>query len=167
MNIPKTNKIINWMIALSIIAIFTPFVYMEIGPKGIEYYGKNVPNIYILGGYILGKDTSWWGINFAYKFQLFSILVYIALIYNYKRHQKSITLMIGLLLLILFPIWLDIYVGGVKNNSDCADLIVYPMPGLFIWALILALNLWTILLHYKIQRNQHKLENENLTNPIA
>jgi hypothetical protein len=155
------------MIALSIIAIFTPFVYMEIGPKGIEYYGKNVPNIYILGGYILGKDTSWWGINFAYKFQLFSILVYIALIYNYKRHQKSITLMIGLLLLILFPFWLDIYIGGVKNNSDSADLILYPMPGLFIWALILALNLWTILLHYKIQRNQHKLENENLTNPIA
>jgi len=155
------------MIALSIIAIFTPFVYMEFGPKGIEYYGKNVPNIYILGGYILGKDTSWWGINFAFKFQLISILVYIALIYNFKRHQKSITLMIGLLLLILFPIWLDIYVGGVISNCDCADLIVYPMPGLFIWALILALNSSTILLHFKIQRNQQKIDNENSTNPIA
>ena len=155
------------MIALSIIAIFTPFVFIEMGPKCIEHYGKNVPNIYILGGYILGKDTSWWGINFAFKFQLIAILVYIALIYNFKRHQKLITLMISLLLLILFPIWLDIYVGGLKNNSDCSDLIVYPMPGLFIWALILALNSSTILLHFKIQRNQQKKDNENSTNPIA
>ena len=137
------------MIALSIIAIFTPFVYMEIGPKGIKHYGENVPDIYILGGYILGKDTSFWGINFAYKFQLFAILVYIALIYNFNRRQKPILLIFSSLILILFPFWLEIYVEGVKNNSDVADLSIYPMPGLIIWSVILVLNSWTLLKHFK------------------
>lgn len=131
---------------------------MEIGPKGIEYYGKNVPDIYILGGYILGKDTSFWGINFAYKFQLFAILVYIALIHRFKRHQKSLFLFFGLLLLILFPFWLELYVGGVKNNSDGADLTIYPMPGLIIWAVILILNLWTLIKHHKSQLKQRRFE---------
>ena len=137
------------MIALTIITIFTPFVYIEIGPKGIEYYGENVPNIYILGGYILGKDTSFWGIKFAYKFQLLGILFYAALIYRFKRLQKSTILIFGLLLLILFPFWLEIYVGGIKNNSDNADLTVYPMPGLIIWAVIFILNLWILIKQYK------------------
>ena len=149
MDRPHTTKVTQWIIALSIIAIFTPFIYMKIGPKGIEYYGKNVPDIYIFGGYILGKDTSFWGINFAYKLQLFAILVYTALIYSFKRLQKSKILMISLLLLIFFPFWLVLYVQGVKNNSDTADLTIYPMPGLIIWAVILILNLWTLLKHYK------------------
>ena len=140
-----TAKATQWMMGLSIVAIFTPFVYMEIGPKGIEYYGKDVPNIYIFGGYIFGKDTSFWGINFAYKFQLFAILLYTALIYRFRRIQKNKILIFSLLLLILFPFWLEIYVGGVKNNSDSADLAIYPMPGLIIWAVILSLNIWTLL----------------------
>lgn len=151
---PNTTKVTQWMIALSIIAIFTPFVYMEIGPKGIEYYGENVPNIYILGGYILGKDTSFWGINFAYKLQLFAILLYIALIYIYQRIQKPILLITGSLLLILFPFWLEIYVEGVKNNSDAADLTIYPMPGLLIWAVILVLHSWTLIKFYRKQIKQ-------------
>ncbi len=149
MEITNTTKITQWMIALTIITIFTPFVYIEIGPKGIEYYGENVPNIFILGGYILGKDTSFWGINFAYKFQLLGILFYAALIYRFKRLQKSTILILGLLLLILFPFWLEIYVGGIKNNSDNADLTVYPMPGLIIWAVIFILNLWILIKQYK------------------
>lgn len=153
MNRPNSTKATQWMIALSIIAIFTPFVYMEIGPKGIEYYGKNVPDIYILGGYILGKDTSFWGINFAYKFQLFAILVYIALIYKFNQRQKPIPLIFSSLLLILFPFWLEIYVGGVKNNSDAADLTIYPMPGLIIWAVILILNLWILFKHNKSKKS--------------
>ncbi len=155
MDSPNTTQATQWMIALSIIAIFTPVVYMQIGPKGVEYYGKNVPDIYILGGYILGKDTSFWGINFAYKFQLFAILVYIALIYNFKQRQNPKPLLFSSLLLILFPFWLEIYVDGVKNNSDAADLTIYPMPGLIIWAVILVLNLWILFKH-----NQSKKSNQ-------
>lgn len=142
--IPKTKTATQWMIILAIISLFTPFVNMEFGQKGIEYYGKDVPNIYILGGYILGKDTSFWGINFAYKFQLTFILLFVALIYKFQRDQKKIFLYISLTLLICFPFWLEIYTSGVKNNSDSADLTTYPMPGLLIWAVILILNTWTV-----------------------
>ena len=65
-----------------------------------------------------------------------------------KKLQKSKTIIFSLLLLIFFPFWLESYVGGVKNNSDSADLTIYPMPGLIIWAVILILNLWTLLKHY-------------------
>jgi hypothetical protein len=142
--IPKIKKAGQWMIILAIISLFTPFVYMEIGPKGIEYYGKDVPNIYILGGYILGKDTSFWGINFAYKFQLTFILIFTALIYKFQKNEKKIFLYFSLTLLICFPFWLELYTSGVKNNSDSADLTTYPMPGLLIWAIILILNTWTV-----------------------
>jgi len=142
--IPKIKKAAQWMIILAIISLFTPFVYMEIGPKGIEYYGKDVPNIYILGGYILGKDTSFWGINFAYKFQLTFILIFTALIYKFQKNEKKIFLYFSLTLLICFPFWLELYTSGVKNNSDSADLTTYPMPGLLIWAIILILNTWTV-----------------------
>ena len=142
--IPKIKKAAQWMIILAIISLFTPFVYMEIGPKGIEYYGKDVPNIYILGGYILGKDTSFWGIKFAYKFQLTFILIFTALIYKFQKNEKKIFLYFSLTLLICFPFWLELYTSGVKNNSDSADLTTYPMPGLLIWAVILILNTWTV-----------------------
>lgn len=142
--IPKIKKAAQWMIILAIISLFTPFVYMEIGPKGIEYYGKDVPNIYILGGYILGKDTSFGGINFAYKFQLTFILIFTALIYKFQKNEKKIFLYFSLTLLICFPFWLELYTSGVKNNSDSADLTTYPMPGLLIWAVILILNTWTV-----------------------
>ncbi|MBU3743670.1 MAG: hypothetical protein FGM61_03865 [Sediminibacterium sp.] len=138
----STKKANQWMMRLAIISLFTPFVYMEIGPKGILHYGNNVPDIYILGGYILGKDTSFWGINFAYKFQLTFILIFTGLIYSFQKLKKSIFIFIGLTLLICFPLWLQVYISGVKNNSDSADLTIYPMPGLLIWAVILILNVW-------------------------
>lgn len=152
------SKVSKFIIALAIISLFTPFVHMKIGPKGIEYYGKNVPDIYIFGGYISGKDTSFWGINFAYKLQLFAILLYIALIYSFKQIQKSTILMISLLLLIFFPFWLVLYIQGVKNNCGTEDLTIYPMPGLIIWAVISILHLWTLLKHYKNQQNNRGLK---------
>ena len=142
--VSKTRKATQWMIHLAMVSLFMPFVYLEVGPKGIEYYGKDVPDIYILGGYILGKDTSFWGINFAYKFQLTFILLFVALIYKFQKDQKGIFLYLSLTLLICFPFWLEIYISGVKNNSDSADLTTYPMPGLFIWAIILILNTFTV-----------------------
>jgi len=61
---------------ISIITLFTPFIWLEVGPRGHEYYGSDVPDIYILGGTILGKDRGFGGINFAYKFQLMTILYF-------------------------------------------------------------------------------------------
>lgn len=119
---------------IAILCIFLPFVYMKIGPGGYAYYGPNVPDIYIFGGYILGKDTSWWAINFAYKFQLICILLYISLgIYSYRNHSKIKLLItiqiIKLGLIICFPPWLLFYEEHVQNNSDGADLTVYPHIG--------------------------------------
>jgi len=107
---------------------------MKIGPSGYAHYGPSVPDIYILGGYILGKDTSWWAIGFAYKFQLSCILLYLMLSYSAIKRcanaKSGVFLQIFKLGLILcFPPWLFFYQEHVQNNSDCADLIVYPHIG--------------------------------------
>ncbi len=148
----------NWIIALALISIVTPFIYMKIGPNGIKYYGEDVPDIYILGGYILGKDTSFWGINFAYKFQLLCIVIIVGLTYFYSINKKVSYIVANLVLLFCFPFWLYMYIGGVKCNSDGAasDLTVYPMPGLIIWAIILILNILLFLNH---KSNSKKLQN--------
>jgi len=141
----------NWIIALALISIVTPFIYMKIGPNGIKYYGKDVPDIYILGGYILGKDTSFWGINFAYKFQLLCIAIIVGLTYFYSINKKVSYIVANLVLLLCFPFWLSMYIGGVKCNSDGAasDLTVYPMPGLIIWTIILILHIMLFMNHLK------------------
>jgi len=143
-----------WIIALALISIVTPFVYMKIGPNGIKYYGKDVPDIYILGGYILGKDTSFWGINFAYKFQLLCIAIIIGLTYFYSINKKVNYIVANLVLLFCFPFWLYMYIGGVKCNSDGAasDLTVYPMPGLIIWGLIFILHIMLFMNHLKANK---------------
>jgi hypothetical protein len=56
---PNGQKIQYLLIVVGILAIaclFSPFIFLKIGPKGYEYYGPDVPDIYILGGFILGKD---------------------------------------------------------------------------------------------------------------
>ena len=146
----------NWIIALALISIVTPFVYMKIGPIGIKYYGKDVPDIYILGGYILGKDTSFWGINFAYKFQVFCILLVTILTYGFRKHNNVKFLITNISLLLGFPFWLEIYTDGVICNSDTTDLTIYPMPGLILWAIILILH---ILLFVNHKSNSKKLQN--------
>lgn len=77
-------------IVLSCIVLFLPFIHLEIGPSGYKLYGENVPDIYILGATILGKDRAFWGINFAYKFQLTVIIIYVLLgIIAVFRNQKN------------------------------------------------------------------------------
>ena len=148
------KRITNWIIALAIISIVTPFIYMKIGPNGIKYYGKNVPDIYIFGGYILGKDTSFWGINFAYKFQLLCIAIIIGLTYFYSINKKVNYIVANLVLLFCFPFWLSMYIGGVKCNSDGAasDLTVYPMPGLILWGVIFILHIMQFMNHLKANK---------------
>lgn len=144
------SKVSHWIILLAVISIFTLFVYMKIGPKGIEYYGKNVPDIYIFGEYILGKDTSFWGINFAYKFQLFCILLFISTTYMFEKFKKRTLLVMNILLLSGFPFWLEIYSSGVKNNSDSADLTVTYLPlGIILWTFLLLLTVFVLIKHLR------------------
>jgi hypothetical protein len=134
---------------------------MPIGPKGIDFFYPNIPDdVYILGGYILGKDTSWWGINFAYKFQLIFILFGIILnFYSLRiiRDAKTVKLpqIINLCLLLLFPYWLQQYISGVKSNSDDAYLLVYPHIGATVYLIILIL---TISINVNIFRNCRRKE---------
>jgi hypothetical protein len=135
---------------LAILTLPLPFVWLEIGPLGKQYYGQNVPDIYILGATILGKDRSFWGINFAYKFQLLAILFYAAM--NLlsakvidKRKTALILTTITLLLLLLFPFWLYLYVVGVIHNSDGAaeDLKIHYSIGLLLYVILIIINYQT------------------------
>jgi len=137
---------LKWLIGLTLMAIITPFVYLKIGPGGYEYYGPDVPDIYILGRTILGKDRSWWVINFSYKFQLTAMLTYLILItICYLKLKKGKIEkwppILSLILLVLFPFWLAMYTDHVINNSDYADLTIYPHVGLLVYGVGLVLNL--------------------------
>lgn len=132
---------------LNLLCLPAPFVWMKIGPEGYKYYGPDVPDIWILGAYILGKDTRWWAIGLAWKWQLAFMLITAFCSWRYLRKPNKLLLWFNMLWLILFPLWLNIYTGGVKNNSDGADLSIYPMPGLLLWAAIIALHaaeLWKL-----------------------
>ena len=126
---------------LGVICLFLPFVFMKIGPKGYAFYGPTVPDIYILGGYIFGKDVAFSGINFAYKFQLAIMLACIGIaLFCYHNHSKikSVFLLqvIIAIVLLLFPFWMYLYTGGVWCNSDGADLTIYPHVGWIAYVLL-------------------------------
>jgi len=122
---------------LALIAVLlclpAPFVYMKIGPEGYVNYGPDVPDIWIIGAYIFGKDTSFWGIGFAWKWQLAAILWCAFNLLMFIIDRRIVRLWVNIFLLACFPVWLWTYTGGVVNNSDGADLSIYPMPGLFLW----------------------------------
>ena len=139
----QSDVVLKISLVLTVLSIFVPFVYMKIGPMGYRYYGPNVPDIYIFGGYIFGKDTSFWGINVAYKIQLGSILLIAYNQWRYLSTQRVKFMILNASLLLLFPIWLEAYVGGVVCNSDGADLTVYwhSMPGIWVWGVVFALHI--------------------------
>ena len=53
-----TKKLLLTTAVLALLTLPLPFVWFEIGPLGKLYYGPSVPDIYILGATILGKDKS-------------------------------------------------------------------------------------------------------------
>lgn len=123
---------------------------MKIGPKGILFYGPNVPDICIYGGYITGKDTRFWGINFAYKFQAITILFFAitntaVAIYNPSFVWKAIFFVVNCFLLALFPFWLAAYVDGVVCNSDGADLDISYCFGVLLYVIVTALFIAVLL----------------------
>lgn len=146
----RIKKVCFTEILLCLASLAAPFIWMKIGPGGYAYYGPNVPDIYILGGYITGKDTSWWGINLAYKFQWICILIFAGLSFlcYRKPDNRRIILTAGffqIVFLILFPVWMRMYVSGVYNNSDNADLTVYPHVGWLLYILMWILVVWKLI----------------------
>lgn len=136
---------------LAILTLPLPFVWLEIGPLGKQYYGPNVPDIYILGATILGKDRSFSGINFAYKFQLLTIIYFtFAAIWTIKILDKRKTALLlttfNLLLLLLFPFWLAIYTDGVICNSDGAaeDIEIHLGFGLMLYLILLTVIIFIL-----------------------
>lgn len=155
----QLNNLLKLAIVLSLSTLLLPFVWLEIGPEGKAYYGENVPDIYILGAYILGKDTNWWAINFAYKLQLFFILAtslnsYLTYRFQDKRKVVISLLIINLFFLTIFPFWLKIYVEGVINNSDGAanDLEIHYSVGLIVWLVLYVINV--LVLKITLQNKQ-------------
>ncbi len=135
---------------LAMLTLPLTFIWLEIGPLGKQYYGLNVPDIYILGSTILGKDRSFSSINFAYKFQLLVIIYFtISAIWTIKILDiKKIALTLtslNLLILVLFPFWLHIYTYGVINNSDgaAADIEIHFGFGLLVYIILLIVSIIT------------------------
>ena len=146
------KRILILMFVLGVIFLFSPIIFMKIGPLGYDNYGPNVPDIFIYGGNIFGKDKSFYGINFACKFQTISILLYLVLILksyiNIITNKKSLNyLVIGLCFALLFPLWLKAYSEGVVRNSDGADLTLYYSWGAIVYLMILFLNLFLVVSH--------------------
>jgi hypothetical protein len=148
MSIERSAKLTLW---LTVAELFLPFIWMKIGPNGYAYYGPNVPDIYILGSTILGKDRSDGGIAIAIIFQLFFGACFILCSWKADLQvRKGATVKglaaVQLILLMLFPFWLYQYVIGVIGNSDGAasDLRVYPHIGLVAYLILITLVINTL-----------------------
>jgi len=145
MSINRATKLSYWL-ALS--ALFTPFIWIKIGPQGIAIYGPDVPDIYFLGAFVTGKDWTFPPIAYAIVFQLILILFFIlctviaegAALRVALRQLMAVT-SLQIILLVLFPFWMAVYVELVIHNSDgaVADLRVYPHFGVITYLLLLAL----------------------------
>jgi hypothetical protein len=137
---------------LAVAALFVPVVWLEVSREGYQVYGPTVPHVYIYGGAITGKDTSFWGIAFALQLQRIFILLFIVLAYlSFRMNRISAVfrlLFIQLSLLMLFPFWLGAYVNGVVCNSDGAGLTEHYHIGMLIYAVLLVLNIAAIVQVY-------------------
>lgn len=142
MTVERSTRLTLW---LAMACLVLPFIWIKIGPNGHAFYGPDVPDIYILGATILGKDRSFWGIAFAVWFQLAMGLGFIGLAYGVNRGRYSLA-WVQLVLLLLFPVWMKLYVDGVICNSDGAasDLQVYPHVGMAVYLVLLGLVIHTL-----------------------
>lgn len=146
MTIERSARLTLW---LAVAELALPFIWMKIGPNGHAYYGPDVPDIYILGATVLGKDLN--ALSLAIGFQLvmglcFIICACLVIGKLNKGHAVRGIAMFQMALLLLFPCWLRIYVQGVINNSDGAasDLRVFPHVGLVVYGVLLLLVINTV-----------------------
>jgi hypothetical protein len=129
---------------LGTVLIFSPIVWMEIGPRGIEYYGPTVPDIWVYGGALTGKDLSFEPLLIMMLFQFACIIIGIVLslvcFFRWKKRAVAVACCAMIAILLgLFPVWIDGYISVIIGNSDgaAADLTVHWMYGLWI-AIIIA-----------------------------
>lgn len=149
---------------LSIFCLFTPFIWMEVGPLGHQYYGPTVPDVYIYGGTITGKDMRFWGISFAATFQLVFNLLFIMFsliaLFMKKKAAVIVFLVIQSLLLALFPIWLEGYISGVIGNSDAADLTIHKQIGMVFYYVLIGLNVLGLVVVFRTKRFMKKVPSD-------
>jgi hypothetical protein len=130
---------------LSLASLLVPVVWLEIGPEGYKVYGPTIPHVFIYGGFITGKDLSFSPIAVAMTVQAAAILLFALLSVRAMRTSDNIQIAWSLLcqsvLLVLFPFWINSYIGGVINNSDGADLSVHWHVGMLIYIVLAALNI--------------------------
>ncbi len=143
----------KWLLVLTLLTLPAPFVWLEIGPGGFEWYGPDVPDIYILGGFITGKDLGWQPILHAFIAQFVGIMLTFLAALLARRFTHYPFLAVLFLLfnagsLLVFPYWLYGYTVGVIHNSDGVDLTIHPHIGLILYLAIcwLTFRLLTILI---------------------
>lgn len=146
------ERSLQWILRLTLLTLPAPFLWLEIGPKGYAWYGPDVPDIYILGGFITGKDLRWLPILHACIAQATGILITYASAWLVRRFAAEtgmpiLFLTINTLLLLVFPLWLSAYTEGVINNSDGADLTVHPHIGLLLYVVICGLTFRLLFLY--------------------
>lgn len=134
---------------------------MEIGPNGIAYYGPDVPDIYIYGGAITGKDLAFTPILIAMLLQFAFILIGIFLsVVNcfgeWNRARAIGTTWFQTALLLFFPCWMSDYVGGVICNSDGAasDLTIHYGSGVVFFILIFCINILQLFFLHVVMRKR-------------
>ncbi len=144
-----------------IILLFLPIVWMEIGPLGIAYYGPQVPDIYIYGGAITGKDLSFTPILIGMLLQFAFILIGIFLSVVNCFAEMNRVRAIGITwfqtaLLLFFPYWMSVYVSGVICNSDGAtsDLTVHYGSGVTICIVLFSINILQLFFLHVIMRKR-------------
>lgn len=125
-------------VGLAVVLLANPIMWLQVTGGDLS-----APDIYIYGAFITGKDRSFWGISFAWKFQLSVIAFFIATnvkIALVESDKEGRLVMINLVLLLLFPFWMSQYVDGVICNSDSVHLTVHRKAGWFVYWGILVLN---------------------------
>lgn len=149
MTAERSTRLTLW---LAVAALFTPLVWIEIGPQGHAFYGPEVPDIHILGALILGKSWAFLPIFFVMTLQFGMILCFICCAYFASRKAgtgASVRWFVSIqqMLLVLFPFWLMVYVDGVIGNSDhaAADLRVHPHGGLILYVALWILTINTLI----------------------
>ena len=150
----QSDVVIKISLVLTVLSIFVPFVYMKIGPMGYRYYGPNVPDIYIFGGYIFGKlfggpkltqispNKTWAGAIGSIILSQFAFLIFF-LNSNYKFNITIIFMQLFLSIIGQFGDILMSYVKRKNNKKDTSNFI--PGHGGFldrvdglIWIIIFA-----------------------------
>lgn len=139
----------NWLVRLSFLCLFAPFVWMKVDHGCTATRYAHVPDVWILGGWITGKDMLWPGILHAWIAQTAGIVIVHGLFRAVRRWRirplVAVSMLIpALVMMAVFPLWISTYVNGVIHNSDGVCFIIQYTPGWLLCGALMALTAWTI-----------------------